>query len=74
MDETENPQGYYVSGFEIASISDESKTQSLKLIEAVAFGYLLWLCLTTMFNLLIIRPDGKEVEESFIVTRPLWPP
>ncbi len=34
----ENPQGYYVSGFEIASISDESKKNLLKLIEAVAFG------------------------------------
>jgi PilZ domain len=34
----ENPQGYYVSGFEISSISDESKKNLLKLIEAVAFG------------------------------------
>jgi hypothetical protein len=34
----ENPQGYYVSGFEIANISDESKNNLLKLIEAVAFG------------------------------------
>ena len=34
----ENPQGYYVSGFEIANISGESKKNLLKLIEAVAFG------------------------------------
>jgi PilZ domain len=34
----ENPQGYYVSGFEIARISDDSKQNLLKLIEAVAFG------------------------------------
>ncbi len=34
----ENPQGYYVSGFEISNISDESKRNLLKLIEAVAFG------------------------------------
>lgn len=34
----ENPHGYYVSGFEISSISDEAREGLLRLIEFVALG------------------------------------
>jgi hypothetical protein len=34
----ENPHGYYVSGFEITSISEEAKKSLLKLMDFIAIG------------------------------------
>jgi hypothetical protein len=34
----ENPQGYYVSGFEIVEISEEARANLIKLMEFVALG------------------------------------
>ena len=64
----ENPQGYYVSGFEILRISEEAKKNLSKLIDFVTLG------MNTeakfdMFSLIIIRPDGQEIEQGFTAAK-----